>query len=366
MLAIALSGCTGSNDVTSAFKALPEVQQFLSEHPTAKISMTYWSKEDVEKSANEISQQCDKTITPEAMYKATVSEGDLKIISWINADTQIIMCSVTQGNGNVVKQPTTTTTTTQSPMRTPYIQPPQASIRATKMGAGFVIIEHQGGEDLILNGVKIIVEQGTSRAIFDPVSLNNDKFVAGDNLIMTQKGITLNEKLISSGKITIDQTENGFGEITITMIDLIGGQQIASMRYRGAESFFIDMYGLPPKPMAPQASLRATGAGSGFVKVEHQGGADIVLSDTKIMVEQGGSKATYATAGQSVDKFLAGDTLTITPTGISLNGRNLTTGKISIEPMDGTNGEITITLFDIVSGMDIGQMKIRTVDIFFK
>ena len=116
---------------------------------------------------------------------------------------------------------------------------------------------------------------------------------------------------------------------------------------------------------APQASLRATEAGSGFVKVEHQGGADIVLSDTKIMVEQGGSKATYAAAGQSVDKFLAGDTLTITPTGISLNGRNLTTGKISIESAGVISGEITITLTDILSGQMIAQMRIRAGNSFF-
>jgi hypothetical protein len=102
LLAIVFSGLTVSKDVTSSFKAIPEVQQFLSEHPTAKITTTYWSKEEVEKSANEISQQCDKTITPVAMYKATVSEGDLKLVSWINADTQIVLCSVSQGDNDLV------------------------------------------------------------------------------------------------------------------------------------------------------------------------------------------------------------------------------------------------------------------------
>jgi predicted lipoprotein with Yx(FWY)xxD motif len=116
-IAIVFSGCTGTKDVTSSFKAIPEVQQFLSEHPTAKITMTYWSKEEVEKSANEINQQCDKTITPVAMYKATVSEGDLKIISWINADTQIVMCSVTQRDNDLIKPPTQTMV--QTPKRNP-------------------------------------------------------------------------------------------------------------------------------------------------------------------------------------------------------------------------------------------------------
>lgn len=127
VLAIIFSGCTGSKDVTSAFKAIPEVQKFLSEHPTAKITMTYWSKEEVEKSANDISQQCDKTITPVAMYKATVSEGDLKVVSWINVENQIVICSTT--SGSILTSPKTTPATqgrdspqisTSTPIQTPF------------------------------------------------------------------------------------------------------------------------------------------------------------------------------------------------------------------------------------------------------
>ncbi len=98
-LAIIASGCTGGQDVTSVVKALPEVQQFMNEHPNAQITVTYWSKEEVAQYAQEISQQCDKPITPVAMYKATISEGDLKIISWINAENQIVLCSTTTGSG---------------------------------------------------------------------------------------------------------------------------------------------------------------------------------------------------------------------------------------------------------------------------
>lgn len=112
-LAILFSGCTGGQDVTSMFKALPEVQQFMIEHPNAQITVTYWSKEEVAQSSQEISQQCDKPITPVAMYKATVSEGNLKIVSWINAENQIVMCSTTTGSGMPSKiTPTSTTTTT--------------------------------------------------------------------------------------------------------------------------------------------------------------------------------------------------------------------------------------------------------------
>jgi hypothetical protein len=111
MLAVLLSGCTGSQDVTPIVKALPEVQQFMKEHPNAKITVTYWSKEEVAKSAQEISQQCDKSITPVAMYKATISEADLKIVAWINAENQAVICSTTEG-----KQ--TTTTSTATPIQT--------------------------------------------------------------------------------------------------------------------------------------------------------------------------------------------------------------------------------------------------------
>jgi hypothetical protein len=54
-LAIIVSGCTGGKDVTSVVKALPEVQQFMHEHPNAKITVTYWSQDDVLKSSQEIS-----------------------------------------------------------------------------------------------------------------------------------------------------------------------------------------------------------------------------------------------------------------------------------------------------------------------
>jgi len=61
VLAIVFSGCTGKQDVTSVVKALPEVQQFMNEHPNAKITVTYWSKEEVTQSLQEISQQCEKS-----------------------------------------------------------------------------------------------------------------------------------------------------------------------------------------------------------------------------------------------------------------------------------------------------------------
>ncbi len=115
MLAVLFSGCTGGQDVTSVVKALPEVQQFMSEHPNAKITVTYWSKEEVAQSTQEISQLCDKPITPVAMYKATVSEGDLKFVSWINAENQIVVCSITEGKSSQSNTPSQSPTPTATP-----------------------------------------------------------------------------------------------------------------------------------------------------------------------------------------------------------------------------------------------------------
>ncbi|MCZ7392258.1 MAG: hypothetical protein O8C56_02870, partial [Candidatus Methanoperedens sp.] len=123
-LAIITSGCTGGQDVSSVVKALPEVQQFMKEHPNAKIIVTYWSKDEVAKSIQEISQQCDKAITPAAMYKATISEGDLKIVSWINADDQTVICSTTEGNQTAPTSTAPIQTVTATPLATPIVTKP--------------------------------------------------------------------------------------------------------------------------------------------------------------------------------------------------------------------------------------------------
>lgn len=119
VLAVLFSGCTGGQDVTPIVKTLPEVQQFLKEHPNAKITVTYWSKEDVGKIADEISQQCDKPITPAAMYKAVISDGELKSIAWIDASTQTLICSTTEGKGGTTTTPTPAATSTPLPTSTP-------------------------------------------------------------------------------------------------------------------------------------------------------------------------------------------------------------------------------------------------------
>ncbi len=117
ILSIFISGCAdGGQDITPIFNSLPEVQQFLQEHPNAKITVTYWTEEEITKISDEINIQCDKNINPRALYKATISEGDLKIISWIDAETQIVICTTSQEFS--LSQPTSIETSTANPIET--------------------------------------------------------------------------------------------------------------------------------------------------------------------------------------------------------------------------------------------------------
>jgi hypothetical protein len=199
-LAIVFSGCTGKQDVTSVVKSLPEVQQFMNEHPNAKITVTYWSKEEVTGSLQEINLQCDKSITPVAMYKAIVSEGNLKIISWINAENQIIICSITQGSGSS-QIPTSTPTQTSTPKQT-YVstKAPTSSIVASNNLDTLdtdLRISHKGG-DLLKGGEWKISIVASGQTPVYKVS-NNDFSVGGliiattttcDAAIITEKSVT--------------------------------------------------------------------------------------------------------------------------------------------------------------------------------
>ncbi len=157
-LAVIASGCTGGQDVTSVVKALPEVQQFMKEHPNAQITVTYWSKEEVAQSSQEISQQCDKPITPAAMYKASVSEGVLKIVSWINAENQIVICSTTTGSG-IPSKTTPTSTATTTPESTATVPLTPTTIPTTTKESAAAISENLVVEavDGVVNSANLLV-----------------------------------------------------------------------------------------------------------------------------------------------------------------------------------------------------------------
>ncbi|HWQ96056.1 MAG TPA: type IV pilin N-terminal domain-containing protein [Candidatus Methylomirabilis sp.] len=132
------------------------------------------------------------------------------------------------------------------------------------------------------------------------------------------------------------------------------------------------VFGMGPPKQAPQASVRATSVEStlDYVKLEHQGGADITLSDVKAIVELGTSRITFgAASNNNTNRFTAGDTIYIytnsTANEIHLNGVIGTGTDLNAASKSGsvdltTGGEATITLIDVPSGQQIAQAKIRT------
>ncbi|MCL7475195.1 MAG: hypothetical protein M8352_04040 [ANME-2 cluster archaeon] len=94
LLAILLTGCTTNGaDFDSVVRSMPEIQQIMKAHPDAKITVTYWTTEEVETISGEIGLQCGKNITPRPLYKAIVSDREVEVVNWIDPINRVIVCS---------------------------------------------------------------------------------------------------------------------------------------------------------------------------------------------------------------------------------------------------------------------------------
>jgi len=126
------------------------------------------------------------------------------------------------------------------------------------------------------------------------------------------------------------------------------------------------VFGMGPPAQAPQASLRAASINltNSSIKLEHQGGADIILSNAKIIIEQGNNRTSYAVAGLTTERFTAGDSMEIktSATFIGLNRVATTVTGYAATPTGwviGQGTEVTVTMIDIPSGQQIANAKIR-------
>ena len=237
-LVIITSGCTSGQDITPIVKTLPEVQQFLKEHPNAKIIVTYWSKEDAVKFEQEISKQCDKSITPAAMYKAVISEGDLKSIAWIDAEKKTLICSMTEGNGSTIPTPTITAThtpvettpiITQTSTQTPTLTPaPTSTTTATP-----TLVPTSAPISLPSSKTMIVGETWNLGNGYSFATTSIDDKAAPKQvwIIFSQNGHKLDDKLMNEGNVYT------YGNIFSTKIALIfsitnaDGVPVAAVRF---------------------------------------------------------------------------------------------------------------------------------------
>ncbi len=107
------------------------------------------------------------------------------------------------------------------------ITTPRLSITA-EVETGLIKLHHTGGDDITLRDITIVIEQGNASAIYEEIGQNNDRFVKGDTLGLTLKGISLNGKTLDTGRISI----NNSGvmeeyETTITLIHIPSGSLLA-------------------------------------------------------------------------------------------------------------------------------------------
>lgn len=104
-----LLGCIGgAQDTTQVVKALPQVQQFLQEHPTAEIKTVYLPVGSGNYS--EIKKKCEVSLEGKDLWYASVKEGGVFIEVWLEGSTQRLLCAY--------KTPTATPEPTAAPAAT--------------------------------------------------------------------------------------------------------------------------------------------------------------------------------------------------------------------------------------------------------
>lgn len=203
VLAVLLSGCTNGQDVTPVVKVIPEVQQFLKEHPNAKITVTYWSKEDVANLEQEITKQCEKPITPVAMYKATISEGDVKSIAWIDAGTKTVICTTIEGKSGTpvntyipVQTTSPAATGTSSVTSTPLITPTPVITPTPSVTTGLESSELKIGYMIRLARVDGVAETRNADGTMMYSKSGNDVKIL---IQLLRNGNVVNEQVVAEG-----------------------------------------------------------------------------------------------------------------------------------------------------------------------
>ncbi|MDP2749446.1 MAG: hypothetical protein Q8O89_01280, partial [Nanoarchaeota archaeon] len=100
MSSIFIAGCN-ETDISKIVKNLPDVQQFMQEHPNADMKVVYLSDSVVATKINDIRIQCTEDVPQVVMYYVEFKEGaniDMKL--WLDASTQQLLCALKKGSNN--------------------------------------------------------------------------------------------------------------------------------------------------------------------------------------------------------------------------------------------------------------------------
>ena len=98
-----ISGCI-QTDLTDFIRDIPEVSNFLEEHPEAEISMVLLSNEYVENNMDEVPEKCLPTIEEgKNYYNAEIIENTEEISVWISENEKKVVCVYRKGTPETQK-----------------------------------------------------------------------------------------------------------------------------------------------------------------------------------------------------------------------------------------------------------------------
>lgn len=234
---ILISGCADTQDVSSIFSALPEVQQFLDANPNASMNVVYWSLSEIETILPELEKLFGKSVTPVAMYKATVTDGDVEVIAWIDAKARVVLFTSTSYVGLPVQNDVIESSVVDIvddvidiPPVVPQLKTaPQVALRLVERD-GVLDIIHQGGDTLNLKNVAITAyyKGSLSYDIFSPVCISDLNFISGDVLTITPTGIRHNVRGITSD-VSLKHLTDRSVSTSVEIIDISTGQFLGVM-----------------------------------------------------------------------------------------------------------------------------------------
>ncbi len=174
---IAIAGCIGGKkDVTPVVKAMPDVQQFLKEHPNAEIKAALWKEDTVSSNLGEIRTTCGNQMQIKDYWKVDVNEGDISIKIWLDGKTMEPLCVIKEGK-NIFSNKTSTNVTLTS----------NASSNQPNTDVNTSIVSNCTSQTLAIDGVSYydsihLLELDISNSDTYDIILNKIRIIYSDDL----------------------------------------------------------------------------------------------------------------------------------------------------------------------------------------